>query len=91
MNRQSLCENCGMLFVFDKEEPQAFWMKDTSIPLDMYFYNAQGLFVDKVLNMRPERETKDPMIFHSKPAQYVLEVEQGSPFPANFINILQCQ
>lgn len=91
MNRQSLCENCGMLFVFDKEEPQAFWMKDTSIPLDMYFYNAQGLLVDKVLNMRPERETKDPMIFHSKPAQYVLEVEQGSPFPANSINILQCQ
>ncbi len=80
-----------MLFIFEEEKPQTFWMKDTDMPLDMYFYDAHGDLVDKVFNMRPEAETKDPMVFHSKSAQYVLEVEQGSPVPANSLNILQCK
>lgn len=63
-----------MIFVFDNEKSQAFWMKDTYIPLDMYFYNARGILVDVAKNMRPEKETEDPMIFKSHPAQYVIEV-----------------
>lgn len=34
-NRDSLCENCGMLFVFDKEEHHFFWMKDMRFPIDI--------------------------------------------------------
>lgn len=41
MNRTSMCERCGMLFMFDTESPQVFWMKNTYLPLDMYFYDAQ--------------------------------------------------
>lgn len=33
----------GMLFVFERDEPVAFWMKDTLIPLDMVFVGADGL------------------------------------------------
>lgn len=33
----------GMLFVFERDEPVAFWMKDTIIPLDMVFVGADGL------------------------------------------------
>jgi len=54
MNRTNLCDRCGMLFVFDSEKPQAFWMKDTYLPLDMYFYNSRGKIVDIAQNMRPE-------------------------------------
>lgn len=32
-----LPENKGMLFVFDENQPQAFWMKNTLIDLDMVF------------------------------------------------------
>ncbi len=31
-----------MLFVFDADEPVAFWMKDTLVPLDMIFIAGDG-------------------------------------------------
>lgn len=80
-----------MLFMFEEEKPQAFWMKDTYIPLDIYFYDAKGKLVDVARNMRPQNETKDPMLFRSKPAQFVVEVLAGSIFPGNSIDILQCK
>ncbi len=35
-----LPENKGMLFIFDQEEEQAFWMKNTLIDLDMVFIGS---------------------------------------------------
>ncbi|NOZ44319.1 MAG: DUF192 domain-containing protein [bacterium] len=35
MFRTQLEEDAGMLFIFEKELPYAFWMKNTLIPLDM--------------------------------------------------------
>ena len=32
----------GMLFIFDPPQPVAFWMKNTLIPLEIRFYNADG-------------------------------------------------
>jgi hypothetical protein len=37
MYRRSMGENQGMLFLFDNNEPQSFWMKNTLIPLDILF------------------------------------------------------
>lgn len=82
MNRRYLCPRCGMLFVFPSEQPQTFWMKNTYIPLDIYFYDRNGHIVDKVLNMRPMSETGSPMMYTSRAAQYVIEVnkdEKGVP------------
>ncbi|MBP0650393.1 DUF192 domain-containing protein, partial [Mycobacterium tuberculosis] len=37
MFRQSMADDHGMLFDFKREQPAAFWMKNTYIPLDMVF------------------------------------------------------
>ncbi|OQX29159.1 MAG: hypothetical protein B0D92_05115 [Spirochaeta sp. LUC14_002_19_P3] len=42
MNRRSLPENQGMLFVFESETRPSFWMKNTSIPLSLAFIAADG-------------------------------------------------
>lgn len=37
----------GMLFVLDHPRPAAFWMKDTWIPLDILYFDAQGRFINR--------------------------------------------
>lgn len=85
MNRDTLCDHCGMLFVFPDEEPRTFWMKNTLIPLDIYFYDADGKLVDQVLNMRPEKETGTPIIYASRSAKYAVEVNTWAIFTEQFI------
>ncbi|MBI2964135.1 MAG: DUF192 domain-containing protein [Deltaproteobacteria bacterium] len=42
MYRHRLDPDHGMLFVFAEERPHAFWMKNTSIPLDLIFIGSDG-------------------------------------------------
>ena len=50
MWRKSMKEDEGMLFIFSKEEPLSFWMKNTYIPLDMIFVD-KSYSVVSVQNM----------------------------------------
>jgi len=42
-DRDSLSPYDGMLFVFDREGPHRFWMKDTTIPLDLVPLSDAGV------------------------------------------------
>jgi uncharacterized membrane protein (UPF0127 family) len=42
MDRHKMAADHGMLFEFPTREPVTFWMKDTYLPLDMVFIDADG-------------------------------------------------
>ena len=74
MNRTSLGQYDGMLFVFASDRELSFWMKDTLIPLDMVFVNRSGTIVDINKNAIPMSEN----VFTAKsPCEYVVEVNGG--------------
>jgi uncharacterized protein len=73
MNRFSLQQDHGMLFVFEAPQPLAFWMKDTYVPLSIAFVDRTGHIVN-IEDMRP----KDESTHWSKgPALYAIEMRQG--------------
>ena len=77
---KQLPENSGMLFVFDQETEQFFWMKNTLIDLDIIFLSAEGKInqifprVEHTYTYTPQAEI--PVV--SAPAKYVLEVAAGT-------------
>ena len=78
MFRKHLCGACGMLFIFEKEEPLNFWMKNTLIPLDIVFISKDKKAVD-LATLKPCPDEGNCPIYESKsPAQYVLEVKAGT-------------
>lgn len=74
MYRNSIPSDGGMLFVFDTEQMQSFWMKNTYISLDMLFVNAEKEIVTIQPNTTPLKEWSYPS---SSPAMYVIEVNAG--------------
>ena len=75
MDRTSLGEDRGMLFVFPREQPLSFWMKDTKIPLSIAYIDSNGRITD-ILDMKP-LDDEPPHYTSSEPVLYALEVNQG--------------
>ncbi len=74
MFRHDMPENQGMLFVFPAEAERGFWMKNTYIPLDMFFMKSDGTIVKVHKGAIPRDLT---VIYSEGKAQYVLEVNAG--------------
>jgi uncharacterized membrane protein (UPF0127 family) len=74
MNRKSLPENEGMLFIFSREQYLNFWMKNTSIPLSIAYIDAYGV-IKEIQDMKPMDAS---ITYPSKyPVKYALEVNLG--------------
>ena len=76
MNVTDLGDLDGMLFAFDEESNQAFWMKDTLIPLDIAFFANNGALVSQT-TMIPCEADPCPTYESEGPARYALEVPAG--------------
>ena len=64
----------GMMFVYDQPQSVSFWMKNTSIPLDIIFADEAGVITKIFENARPFSTTS---IFGGYDVQYVLEINAG--------------
>ncbi len=73
--RTNIPDDYGMLFVFPKDDVYGFWMKDTLVPLDIFWLDAQG----HVVSMAQDVATSSyPNVFYpTAPARYVLETAAG--------------
>jgi len=74
MFRRSMKPDEGMLFVFDEERRQSFWMRETHIPLDIIFVNANKEIVHIAKNCTPYSLESIPSMEYAK---YVVEVNAG--------------
>lgn len=75
MFRRELAADDGMLFIFPASDIRRFWMRNTYIPLDMVFLDAQRNVVGIEENTVPLDETsRGP----DAPAQFVVEVRGGA-------------
>ena len=74
MNRESLPQFSGMIFIYDNPQMVSFWMKNTLIPLDLLYFDPKGQLVDQFKNAMPGDLTPMPS---SQPVQFILEINGG--------------
>lgn len=75
MHRKELAQDAGMLFVYDDTDIVTMWMKNTHLPLDMIFMDAQGTVKHIVENATPY---SIDIISSQVPVVAVLEVNAGT-------------
>ena len=73
MFRKDMPRHEGMIFVFDQQAKQCFWMKNTLIPLSAAFVSDDGTIVNI--------EDMKPLVLEghcsAQPVRYVLEMNKG--------------
>lgn len=74
MYRKTMEDSQGMLFIFPDSQYRAFYMRNTQIPLDIIYIDANRTIVSIQKNAKPFDETSLPS---EGPAKYVLEINAG--------------
>ncbi len=78
MFRDQLATGTGMLFIHDRQEPQAYWMKNTRIALDILYFDEGRKLVAQQRDVPPCSAGNACPPYPSKaPARYVLELNAG--------------
>ena len=78
MFRDRLEAGHGMLFIHEREEPRAYWMKNTRIPLDILYFDDARTLVTQQRDVPPcTLGDRCPSYASDAPARYVLELNAG--------------
>ena len=78
MFRDRMDAGRGMLFIHEAEEPQAYWMKNTKIPLDILYFDNGRKLVSQQRDVPPcSLGDACPSYPSNVPARYVLELNAG--------------
>lgn len=79
MDRTAIPPRTGMIFVFERDEPVEFWMKETLVPLDMIFIAADGTVRRIYSNVPVVAPTMadESIPRESGEAKYVIELRAG--------------
>jgi uncharacterized membrane protein (UPF0127 family) len=73
MFRKELKDGRGMLFIFENDEVQSFWMKNTSIPLSIAFIYYDGTILE-IKDLYPRDLSP---VHSSRSVRYALEAPQS--------------
>jgi uncharacterized protein len=73
MFRKSLDEGKCMIFVFDKDEQLAFWMKNTFLPLSLAYISSDGT-IRQIVDLQPQSLAS---VQAERSVRYALEMRQG--------------
>ncbi|HEX4797068.1 MAG TPA: DUF192 domain-containing protein [Humisphaera sp.] len=79
MERDSMPQDHGMIFVFGEERELDFWMKNTRFPLDILYVDAGGKVVS-IKQMKPYDLGTTPSDY---PAKYAIELNLGAAADAH--------
>ena len=74
MYRHNMEDNQAMLFVFEKEQPRSFYMKNTEFSLDIIYINKKKEIAGIQKKTKPFDNTSLPS---NIPILYVLEINGG--------------
>ena len=75
MFRRELAADAGMLFLYRRDAPRRFWMKNTPLSLDILFLDARG----RILSIAPATTPlSEEAVSSPAPARAVLEVPAGT-------------
>ncbi len=78
MFRDSMPRDHGMLFIHEEERPQAYWMKNTRIPLDILYFDSGLRLVSQQRDVPPcTAGDRCPPYPSAAPARFVLELNAG--------------
>lgn len=78
MFRDAMPEANGMLFIHERQEPLAYWMKNTRIALDILYFDDARKLVAQQRDVPPcTLGDRCPPYPSDAPARYVLELNAG--------------